>query len=519
MRFILHILRKDLERHWREIAFFVAICGTWTWESSHPLSWMSVHHSGFIPVLLFGMWIFLTVRVIHGECLLGEREFWRTRPYEWGHLMTAKALFLLICLNGPLLLAQLVLLSVAGIPLSLSLVPGLMFLQIEFVLFVTFPTSVIAAMTETAVQWVLTVAGLFVYGMMLSWFPWDKLPATFVGQENVASILGGAIIVPALGFALVWQYAHRRVWTARMALGIAAFTVPLVILIAPTPLMRAIAYPRSSGDTPMQLSIAPAIEDGKIEYMRTDGLGEETNIEIPIRSVSIDPDAIVDIDGMRILLTGDNGWRWQSDWLNRSLKLSGDWPLGALQFGMPAKIADQLQGVHANASVELAYGVYKLGRAQKVDASAEHFTIPDVAYCKWNGQLPGQFTRGGPSCAAPLRLPGVVVIRVESTGLTCHSEQGEPPIPQGHFASRTNYGNDVFPADFDPDPVHNLDLNFGNWIPPVASVRNPKINRTANPCRGTPLIVRSGNLAGKMRSTFSLGSIGSEKRVEQQESE
>ena len=519
MRFILHILRKDLEHHWREIAFFVVICGTWTWEASHPFSWMWIHQRGFIPVLLFGMWIFLTMRVIHGECLLGDREFWLTRPYEWGHLMTAKALFLFMCLNGPLLLAQLVLLTAAGIPLSLSLVPGLIFLQLEFVLFVTFPTAVIAAMTETPVQWVLTVVGLFVYGMALSWFPWDGLPATFEGQENVAGILGLAIVVPALGFALVWQYARRKVWTARIALGIAALAVPLVILIASTPFVRAIAYPRSSGATPIQLSIPPAMDDGKIEYKRTDGFGEETNIEIPIRSVSVDPDAIVDIDGMRITLTGDNGWRWQSDWLNRPLKLSEDSPGGSLQFGMPATIADQMQGVHVNANVELAYGVYELGRAQKVDTSAEHFKIPDVAYCKWfSGQLPGQFSVSiGFSCAAPLRLPGVVVVRVESAGLACHAEAGEPPIPQGHFASTTNYGTDIVPADFDPDPVHNLYLSFGNWIPPIASDRNPKVNRTASLCRGTPLIVRSGSLSGKMRSTFSLGSIGSEKRVMQQE--
>jgi hypothetical protein len=69
--------------------------------------------------------------------------------------------------------------------------------------------------------------------------------------------------------------------------------------------------------------------------------------------------------------------------------------------------------------------------------------------------------------------------------------------------------------DFDPDPVHKINLNFGAWIPPIPSAGAPDQNLQAKLCRGTPLTVRVGTLEGRRRATFDLGSIGTEKAIQE----
>jgi hypothetical protein len=210
MKMILHILLKDLRRHWMEIAAYLLVCATWAWREAHPLALEWLRQRELIPILLFGLWMLIAVRLVQGECLVGDREFWPTRPYRWQRLMAAKALALVLCLNLPLLVAQLFLLHHAGIPVSLTLVPGLLILQGMFVLFLTFPVAVLASITASIVQWVITVVGLILAGIALSWIPWDKLPDGLAGGEGVASWIGAGILVPAMTLVFLWQFARRR---------------------------------------------------------------------------------------------------------------------------------------------------------------------------------------------------------------------------------------------------------------------------------------------------------------------
>ena len=513
MKIVLHILLKDLRRHWIEIGLFVLVCAAWTWQISHPMAWEWLRQREMVSILLFGLWIFVTVRVVHGECLVGDREFWRTRPYHWGQLMAAKALFLVLCLNGPLLAAQIFLLWKAGIPFSWALALGLILLQLEFVFIVTFFTTVLASVTETLVQWIMAVAGLILFGMMLSWLPWDKLPPALEGGENLATMLGAAFIVPAMVFALLWQYARRRVWLARLALGCAVVAVPLTILVAPTPLVRSIAYPHHVGDAELQLAIAANSESGQREYTRNDGRwGDEAKISIPVTAGTVEPDRIIDVDGYRVTLRGDNGWRWQSKWMSQTLKLSKNEPHGNIGFNMPVKLADQLARAHAQATVELAFGVYRLGAVQRVETGAERFILPGAGYCRWIDRKFGAFWLSGPTCVAPFHLPEVTVLQVESEDNTCRPPEGEPPLPAGHYATRIEYGSGGMP-DFDPNPVHEINLFMGDWIPAILSASDAKNNRSAALCKGTPILIRTGSFSGRMGATFDLGSMGVEKRV------
>jgi hypothetical protein len=426
--------------------------------------------------------------------------------------MAAKALFFVLCLNLPLFIAQLFLLSSAKIPLSWQLLPGLLFLGLLFAFFFTFPVAALAAITPSVVQWGLALAGMLVYALMLSWIPWSKLPDGLEGGENLCSALGMAIIAPALAFILLWQYARRRVWPPRLVFAGILLVIPLIVLLSSAPFIRSITYPPAKGSPPLRLSIAENSDNPTRTYMR---LGyNDAEISIPVLASPADSDTIVNVDGLRVTLTAENGWRWQSLWQNRSANFSKNRPDGSLNFRMPEEQAAQMAKLHAKATVELAFSVYRLGAPRRIDTQSDRFQLLGNTYCNWYERR-FAFSNGvvikGLDCEAALHLPPIMEIEIESGSGACSQPPGEPLIPSGHYASNVEYGSDL-PADFDPNPAHRVNLNFGSWIPLIPSPRDPRYNLPAQPCRGMPLEVRTGVFENRVRATYDLGFLGSEKQ-------
>ena len=98
MKQILHILRKDARHHWPEIlAALILLTACFAeepreWAHRAPTTPFFSFLAGALPVLLFVSWAFLIERLVHGESLVGERQFWITRPYEWRKLLAAQFL-------------------------------------------------------------------------------------------------------------------------------------------------------------------------------------------------------------------------------------------------------------------------------------------------------------------------------------------------------------------------------------------------------------------------------------------
>jgi len=143
---ILHILQKDLRRLRWEIA-------TVTFATL-LLAWLNGDNRLVVPVTRqeqtlnqFCLWLtplnvlawwFLLVSLIHGEVIPGVRQFWLTRPYRRGALLGAKLLFVLLCINLPVLLADAIALSRAGISPA-TVWTGMLWKQVLFTLTALLP--------------------------------------------------------------------------------------------------------------------------------------------------------------------------------------------------------------------------------------------------------------------------------------------------------------------------------------------------------------------------------------------
>jgi hypothetical protein len=160
---IAHIFRKDVRRHWREIGLAMAILAAFVWVE--PQLWVIQEFrpgiqalAGLVRTLVPLGWAFLIVRLVHEENLVGDRQFWVTRPYEWRKLLAEKLLFILVFVSLPLLIAQVVLLTKAGFK-PMSYISGLLCLQLMWILILILPAATLGTITSSIGQAVLVVLG------------------------------------------------------------------------------------------------------------------------------------------------------------------------------------------------------------------------------------------------------------------------------------------------------------------------------------------------------------------------
>src|SRR5437667_442099 len=264
MRLILHILKKDLRRHWPEILISLGLLGLYAWVTIQGPNnrfvgarflWFQISAETVPPLMIF-FWIFLTVRVVQGETLVGDRQWWVTKPYEWWTLLAAKELFLVVSLGLPLFFVQLYLMRHAGFSVFRNLL-GILTMQFElgFVLFV--PSVALGSLTRGMGQALIGIIVALV-GLWATFTLLEKVPSSGMSSavDGSGEITGTLVLVAPIG-AVIWQYARRRTWAAR---GLLASGVGAVVLItAVTPYARFVErkYPLvEASEAPAHFSIA-----------------------------------------------------------------------------------------------------------------------------------------------------------------------------------------------------------------------------------------------------------------------
>jgi len=504
---IAHILAKDLRRFWRETGAFVLVTFAWAMQEAHPSYWIKQHAEAALPMGLFLIWFFLIIRAVHGESLVGDREFWQTRPYVWWHLLLAKVAFLAIALNVPLTVAQIYLLSASGVRWDASWLPGLLWLQLEFAVFLILPTVALAALTETIVQWLLTLVVIGLLIPVVSWLPWGRLQASLSGTEELAASIGIIGIAVALALVILLQYHDRHVWSARLLFAASVASIPIVAVFACSNLGRSLAYPGNRGANPLQFATARTEET---RYITADFDSLGTHLQIPVGNVSVEPDTIVLVEGLRISLAGQSGWHWDSSWQNTNLLFTPIEEPGNFSADLPSDIAAKVADGAAASRAELAIAIYRMSRESRIDTGQVRFAVPGNGICAW----PFPYRIGGMeirslNCVEALRGPDLMTVRVESAESTCAAGEEGYHLPPGHHATSFHWNSGSGPANFDPNPVHKFDLTsgFGTWSPAIRDTTEPNGALQASVCPGTPLHLQIGSFVGRMRIAVDLGAV------------
>jgi hypothetical protein len=509
MKQILHIFAKDCRHFWPEILISLALMGALV--RIYPSTWLSnsglyaVAGGGFLPgmldagfltwlltVLVPVSWWLLIARVIHAEALVGDRQFWVTRPYEWKKLLGAKTLFLVVFLYLPLLIGQCLLLLQAGFN-PLSFVPGLLFnlLMITAVivlplLAVTTVTATFARVTVTLLTAVVCFIGYVAISVYLSDF------ATIPYRDHVSLPLTFCFC----GVVVVLQYASRRVWVSRLVL------VALPILLVLTGMTGSESaeirrdYPRASPGQGAPVLLA-LLREGPHPATAYLDRAKQVQVSIPVQVSGVAEGYALVSGAVKVSVDAANGSHWNSEWQARSNQYylpgtSESW----ISFQISRAFFDQARSTPVTLHFTVALTRVRAGDVRSIPLPTQGFSVPDFGICSPQADVfHSRFL--GVACRFALHQPKLTYIRAGWRDDPCSASQ--PDLDTGVQGDAWIGSLESSPADFAIAPV---------WSPSIALSNGTKMEG-AKPvsrylCPGTPVTFTEYNLVGRTQYDFTI---------------
>lgn len=506
MNQIFHIIRKDLRHHWKEVVLCQAALASYCWrqvdgwnEPSHFVAIGLFRVSSVLAMLLPLSWWLLISRAIQDEALVGDRQFWITRPYEWKKLLAAKAIFFLVFLNLPLLVAGMFLLARAGFGVFPHFL-GLLWMQILLLLFPLLPLAALAAVTRNLAHGLVAILLVFFYLFcMVALVAWIE-DGKFSSADG--DWILGAIVILAVVSVLWIQYAQRRTLLARTFLGGAALVITLVSVAGALFSRGESAYALlgAAQRSPIQMSIEPAT------WVRTqkpepEAEGQPVYISVPITLSGLPHGSLGHVAGIMLTLETPDGFQWHSGWSTYHILLGPGEHGWAQPFEIKYKSYRRLKGVPVKSRVSLALDLYREPEPRQVALAAREFSVPEVGRCRIDAAGQSWF-----SCRSPLTQPEMVVARLDPATSTCPVGQNknEPKKTEEPATSLLPYaviwGRKSDLPNYGVSPIESFTFNFG------LGNKEPR----ATICLGTPISFSFPKLSERTRIEFETGNLNLE---------
>jgi ABC-type transport system involved in multi-copper enzyme maturation permease subunit len=394
----LHIFRKDTRHFWPEIlisliliALYVAHSPSgWTVYSDIARQHILEQISGLLGFLTPLSWLLLIARVTYAESLIGDNEFWLTRPYERGSLLAAKVLFLAVWTCLPFVIAQASILVIAGFPPA-SYLP-LFFGDLCFVgAVLLLPLFAIAAVNTSFTRMTLTLLSIF-----LLFLAFMSLVTSSAATIQVVYRIGldshqeafyiAFIFFCASATAIALQYKTRRVWISRSVL----MMTPILVLAAayayhrPSQIDRAYSHP-PTGSTPPLLVSLTADPDHPIKGHRSNG---GSYMELRVQYSGVPEGYLVRPDAIKYTLVAADGQQWTSPWQERADRVLPGVRTATLYLPLPNDVYERFQSTPITLHVSFAITRLKADTTTVMKYPSGETSVPGVGICS-RGSSPG----------------------------------------------------------------------------------------------------------------------------------
>ncbi len=227
-RKVLAIFQKDARHLWPQIAAFWALLA-----AASALDPTYTHRRPLPAETLLGIalplacWN-LVMAAIYENRLPGDRQYWLTRPYTRGGLAAAKAVFVGVFVNLPVLVAHGTVMAALGIPPWQHL-PALAWQQVFFTAFAILPPAAVASVT-TGLRQVLLAALAIVAPLFVGTTAYSFLTRHAVFFFNpqwgmhfwLKTVITAAVLTLGAAGVLFLQYWRRATaWSRALAAGVA----------------------------------------------------------------------------------------------------------------------------------------------------------------------------------------------------------------------------------------------------------------------------------------------------------
>lgn len=386
---VLNIFRKDGRRHWPEILGSLILLGLYARSTAHPweeppkfsflFRLVSMKSAG-IPILLL-VWAFLVIRVVHGENLVGDEQWWVTKPYVWWKLLAAKLLLIFSVISIPMFFVQCYLIHAAGFSVMQwlgTMIAG----NLALFCFLVVPITALAATTRGLGQVLAGVLAVVICVWIISWLETSK-GGVFTGPSgSVADSVQPLLLYACFFAALILQFARRRTIWSR-ALFLAGFVL-CALLMGLTPvewlLHRDYALADNSG-TPVKISVGRWNEAANATGRWARNL-PEVFLTIPLHVSGVSKDTVVVIEGEKLTFRSPDGKSWSPGWMHSWVNVWQGDERKSLQYNFQRKDAELWKGKQVQIDAELALREIRGSNFRELTLPAGEFRDPRLGLCR-----------------------------------------------------------------------------------------------------------------------------------------
>ena len=498
---ILNIFQKDARHHWPEILVSWGLVAVYVWNQ--PRKWANQTVDirlvsallNMLPGLLVLAWAFLIARLVQGETLVGDRQFWITRPYVWYKLFAAKLLAILVFINVPLFISQIVLLKLGRFPVVPSL-SGLLVIHLMFAMILFVAALALSAVTSGIGQAALGLLIVFLLTLGIAGIS-SQIPNA--GMVDDVDGVQGLLYIACCIAVVFLQYMRRRTLLSRMViLGTIALMVLVLLLTPYERILTQHTYPLATKDHPLPAKFTFDRTLTFAHEKRQPGrwVEEEVSLELPFQVADLDDKSLVQLQAIKLDLEWSSGRRWTSHWHPLSNVLSygrtRTWP----GVRMEKKLYDEIQDTPVKAHVTLGMRLFRLGPATSVNVVGDRISLPGNMRCV------DEVTMDWLRCFSALKRLKPVFIAAELPNAECRVTK-EATAEEPWAASPATYselGSDSGP-ELDFTPVQDFTIVLSRfYFYEDHEIRLPI-------CSGTRLLMSKPELQYSVREEIDLGEI------------
>jgi len=394
-----HILRKDAQHLWPELTLHTLLLIAFAWIV--PLSWPPHDQTQiltqilpvFLHLLLPIIWLVLISRLVHDESLVGDQQFWLTRPYTWPALLASKVLFLITFVFIPFLVMQCYLLFHAGLH-PLAALPSLLLNLLYLILVCFLPFFVLATVTSTFPRLALAIIEAVLYLVVLA-----LLIGKFSGNQSappLASPIFGTLYALGLVAILIFQYAKRFTLRARLALLAMPLLLAGIFFALPSgPLFRH-TYPLATGSDFPHITFDSTVAQPDPDKGRLYRFDHKALLNLPVQIDGQTPGTVFEGRALSFTLDSTSGTpiHYVSPWLQGGLNGK------TLTLMLPENLVDQIKDSTVRLHITLAAERFTRSIPETVTV-AEHFNVPGDGTCLTPEDI------GNPVCRFAVNAPPV----------------------------------------------------------------------------------------------------------------
>lgn len=498
---IFNIFQKDARHHWPEILVSWGLVAVYVWNQPRKWANRSVDIRlvttllNMLPALLVLAWAFLIARLVQGETLVGDRQFWITRPYTWYKLLAAKLLAIVVFIDIPLFISQFALLKLGKFSV-LPALGGLVLIHLMFAMILFVAALALSAVTSGIGQAALGLLIVFLVTLGIAGIS-SQIPNA--GMVDDVDGVQGLLYIACCIAVILLQYTRRRTLLSRMViLGTIALMVLILLLTPYEAILTRHTYPLATKDHPLPAKFSFDRTLTFAHEKRPPGrwVEEEVPLELPFQVTDLDDKSLVQLQAIKLDLDWSGGRRWTSHWHSLSHVLSygrtRTWPGVSIE----KKLYDEIQDTPVKAHVTLGMRLFRLSATTSVNVVGDRIGLPG------NVQCVDDITMDWLRCFSALKRLKPVFIAAELPNPECRVTQeatAEEPLAASP-ATYSDLGSDSGP-EFDFTPVQDFTIILSRfYFYEDHEIRLPV-------CSGTRLLVSKPELQYAVRDEIDLGEI------------